>query len=268
MNPTSISNRTLENTSVATSAPTEKERAHTKNASAPQSAPKPVALVVFLENVGHILGMTLPQWVMNVIDYVTEEYAKVLLRVYGAHRRYDRVVILEDARATGQHLHDALLSVSATHRVDLLLLVHGNPRLLVGYRGTEFVTDEIFSALQAIRQQAPDRLDLRMVYGVNCHGATLAPVWLGLGAQVANGALGVNWMPEPSLSIFLRNWLGGQPYSVAVHRSNRLASRFWNRLLRLLPGAAASSAAAHRDHPAVASSRQIIFGRSDLTIDG
>ncbi|MCB0093221.1 MAG: hypothetical protein KDE54_35275, partial [Caldilineaceae bacterium] len=60
-----------------------------------------MALVVFLENVGHISGLNLPGWLMDVIDFVTEEYAKILLRLYGAYRRYDKVIILEDAQATG-----------------------------------------------------------------------------------------------------------------------------------------------------------------------
>ena len=72
--------------------------------------PKPLALIVFLENVGHIAGLKLPQWAMNTVDFVTEEYAKALLHLYGAHRRYDRVLVLEDARATGPQLAAALLA--------------------------------------------------------------------------------------------------------------------------------------------------------------
>ena len=60
---------------------------------------KPIALMVFLENVGHIHGLPLPQWAMDVVDYVTEEYAKVLLRIYGAYRHYTKVIILEDEQA-------------------------------------------------------------------------------------------------------------------------------------------------------------------------
>ncbi len=62
-----------------------------------------------------------------------------------------------------------------------------------------------------------------MVFGLNCYGASLSDVWLALGAVVVNGTPGVNWLPEPSLSTFLRNWLGGKRYSAAVQRSNRRA---------------------------------------------
>ncbi len=105
----------------------------------------------------------------------------------------------------------------------------------------------------------PDCLDLRAIYGLNCYGASLISTWLDLGAKVVNGAVGVNWFPEPSLSIFLRNWLRGRSYSTAVVRSNTMASRWWQRLL--------SPRGAKAVHPWVLSSRQIVAGRADVTID-
>src|SRR5690554_772158 len=90
-------------------------------------SPKPLALVVFLENVGHIHGVPLPRLVTQAIDFVTEEYAKLLLRFYGAYRRYEQVIILEDERATGPELVGALTQASRDHTIDLLLLVHGRP---------------------------------------------------------------------------------------------------------------------------------------------
>ena len=195
---------------------------------------------------------------MNVIDWTTEEYAKLLLRALGAHRRYDRVVILEDADATGPKLAAALLDCSAAHQVDVLLLVHGLAGQLVGHRGQEHVGAETFEPLLDAYRADPSTLKLRMVYGVNCHGVSLASTWLALGAQVVNGAVGVNWMPEPSLFVFLRGWLGGQPYSVALARSHRAANRFWRRIWR--------ADAAGRDHDFIRGSRQVIFGQRDVTI--
>lgn len=224
----------------------------------PHTNPKPLALVVFLENVGHIVGLKLPQWAMNLIDFVTEEYAKVLFRLYGVYRRYDRVIILEDDLATGPHLTTALTTASQSHQVDVLLLVHGHQGCLVGYKNQTRVGPETFGPLIQAYRQDPSLLDLRMVYGVNCFGITLAPVWLALGAQVANGAVGVNWFPEPSLSVFLWNWLHGTPYSQAVQKSNEAANRFWRKILR--PDASGC------DHPAVQSSRQTVSGWRDITI--
>ncbi len=218
---------------------------------------KPIALVVFLENVGHITGISLPRWLMRIIDWTTEEYAKLLLHLYGAHRRYDRVIILEDAAATGSQLLTTLQTIGRTHTVDLLLLAHGHEGRIVGYQGQEMVGEETFAALRQLRERGPDQLDLRMVYGLNCYGLSLAWQWLELGVQAANGAVGVNWFPEPSLSIFLRTWLAGKPYSEAVERSNRTANRWWGRILRSTPGA---------EHPWITSSRQIVVGQRDVSI--
>lgn len=220
---------------------------------------KPVALVVFLENVGHIAGLTLPQWTMNLIDFVTEEYAKVLLWVLGAYRRYDRVIILEDEQANGPALQAALLAASRTHQVDLLLLVHGVSGQLVGYRNCTRVDGETFGELQRIYQADPAALDLRMVYGLNCYGHSLAATWRALGATVVNGSVGVNWLPEPSLSVFLFHWLRGHPYSEAVRRSNHVANRFWRRIWRPNAG---------QPHAFLQSSRQVVVGAQDITVDG
>lgn len=221
---------------------------------------KPLALVVFLENVGHVAGLRLPQWAMNTIDALTEEYAKVLLRVYGAHRRYDRLLILEDAHATGPELQAALLVASRTHTVDLLLLVHGHEGQLVGHKGRCRVGSETFDELRRRVTADPACLDLRIVYGLNCYGLSLAPVWLELGARAVNGSPGVNWFPEPSLSVFLRRWLAGHPYSEAVIASNDTASRWWRRLLKTKNGAPDAV------HPWIQSSRQVLYGVCDVRI--
>jgi hypothetical protein len=220
--------------------------------------PKPAALVVFLENVGHVQGMPLPKWATNVIDFVTEEYAKLLLRIFGAHRRYDRVIILEDALATGPRLVEALVEASRGHQVDLLLLVHGHPETLVGHQGKVWVGPETFKPLLAAYRADPTLLNLRMVFGLNCFGVSLAPTWLAMGAQATNGACGVNWLPEPSLSVFLQNWLGGQPFSVAVQRSHAMALQWGVRIWR--------PSGEGKDHPYIAGSRQAIFGVRDVTI--
>jgi hypothetical protein len=220
---------------------------------------KPLALVVFLENVGHIQGIPLPQPVTQAIDFVTEEYAKMLLRLYGAYRRYDQVIILEDEQATGPELVAALTEASREHTVDLLLLVHGRPGALVGCRAQVDVGPETFQPLLAAYRKDPNLVNLRMVFGLNCYGASLAPVWLELGASAVNGAAGINWLPEPSLSIFLRNWLGGRSFSEAFERSHRAALRWGQRLWRAAPDGS--------DHPKIAGSRQAIFGVRDVTID-
>lgn len=226
--------------------------------SAAPAVGKPLALIVFLENVGHIHGVNLPQWAMTAIDWLTEEYAKLLLRLLGAYRRYHRVLILEDDAATAANLTRALIDVSATHTVDQLLLVHGQERCLIGYKGQEFVDAAAFDQLLARYVEDASLLDLRMVYGLNCYGASLASTWLALGAQAVNGAHAVNWLPEPSLSLFLRQWLSGANFSEAVGYSARRARATGKLLWR--------DRADGSEHPYIAGSRQIVYGRRDVTI--
>lgn len=219
---------------------------------------RPLALVVFLENVGHIVGLDLPYRVTRVIDWVAEEYGKIMLRFYGAYRQYDKVIILEDADATGANLANALLEASKEHTVDVLLLVHGHEECLVGYMGKELVGAETFGPLALAYKQDPSMLNLRVVYGLNCHGASLAKWWLALGAKAVNGAIGINWMPEPSLSVFLENWLRGVPYGHAVRRSNNAANSIWGQILR--------PKAEQDEHPAITSSHMYVYGNHEIKI--
>ncbi|MEZ4614239.1 MAG: hypothetical protein R2867_01815 [Caldilineaceae bacterium] len=219
---------------------------------------KPIALVVFLENVGHIAGVKLPPWAMQVIDYVTEEYAKLQLRVLGAYRRYDKVIILEDEQANGIALSEALVETSRTHRVDVLILAHGYIKQLVGFRDKTRVGMETFTPLCEAYCQDNKLLDLRMVFGINCYGYSLAATWRELGAQVVNGSIGINWFPEPTLSVFLYNWLHGLPYSEAVRRSNHTANRFWQYIWKRQTDGT--------PHAYLTSSRQVVVGGDDITI--
>lgn len=218
----------------------------------------PLALVVFLENVGHIVGLDLPRWVMRIIDWFAEEYGKVMLRFYGAYRRYDKVIILEDSEATGANLARALLDASKEHTVDVLLLVHGHEECLVGYLGEEMVGKETFGPLAVAYKADPSVLNIRAVYGLNCYGASLARWWMALGAKAVNGPMGVNWFPEPSLSVFLENWLRGVPFGKSVRRSNDAANSLWGKLLRPKPD--------EDEHPAMVSSYMRIYGSSEIKI--
>jgi hypothetical protein len=202
----------------------------------------PRALVVLLENVGHIHGVPLPNWAQNAIDFLTEEYAKARLRWFGAYRRYDRVIILEDDAATGTQLVDALLALGNDYTTDLLLLVHGRQGSLVGYRDQTQVDKATFDRLEAIYATNPHAFHLRMVFGLNCYGVSLGPVWLNLGAKIVNGACGVN----------------GDPYSIALMASHSQGLRWGQRIWQ--PDVHGN------DHPRIAGSRQVIYGVHDVTI--
>ncbi len=213
--------------------------------------PPPLALLVFLENLGHISGVSLPPWAMRIIDFVAEEYVKFALRWHGVYRRYDRVMILEDARATGPDLHAALVGLSRTHRVDLMILAHGAPGQIIGHDGKRIGQETLGPLLEAKRRD-PASVNLRIVWQMNCYGASLAAYWRALGAVAVNGSGGINWLPEPTLSLFLRKWLRGASFSEAVHHSATRAERTWKPIYRARPGAPL--------HPRLADSRTVIVG--------
>lgn len=217
-----------------------------------KTPPPPLGLVVFLENLGRFGGSKWPAWVAAAVDFVSEEYVKLALRLYGVYRRYDRVVILEDARATGPDLRAALVALSRTHRVDLLILAHGEPETIIGYKGLRIPAASFRPLLDAYRSD-PALLNLHVVWQMNCYGASLVQMWRDLGAQAVNGSAGVNWMPEPTLTLFLRRWLRGEPFARAVAESSRRAEAVWRPVYR--PGSDRAT------HPRVLSSRPVIAGR-------
>jgi hypothetical protein len=97
---------------------------------------------------------------------------------------------------------------------------------------------------------------------MNCYGQSLAPEWLSIGAQAVNGSVGVNWLPEPSLSVFLRGWLGGRPFGEAVQDSYRAASRTLGLIWRPHSG----QAGVKQPHEKIVSSRMEVFGDGELRI--
>jgi hypothetical protein len=208
---------------------------------------------VFLENAGRAGNLSLPAWASRLLDWSVEEYAKGAIWLQ-ARRHYRRIVVLEDERATAAQLWEALLQAGDAV-VDVLMLVHGQTGYACGY-GEHQVGEDFFSGMRWLQQAGVARFRLRAVYQMNCYGHSLAPQWLALGAQAVNGAVGVNWLPEPSLSVFLNTWLGGEPFGTAVDRSYGAASRLLGTVWRGSGGNGAS----RMPHPRIASSQMLVYG--------
>ena len=204
-------------------------------------------LIVFIENAGRVAGVTLPRWASQLLDWSSEEYGKLVVRVQ-ARRHYRRIVVLEDEEATASHLVRALLEADDAV-VDVLMLVHGQSGYACGC-GDHRVSADFFAALRQLRAVGLARFRLRIVYQMNCYGQTLGEEWISIGARAVNGAVGVNWLPEPSLSIFLNGWLGGRSFGESVRRSNRIASRALGQVWR----------GRGELHPKIASSQMLVFG--------
>ena len=139
------------------------------------------------------------------------------------------------------------------------MLVHGLPGYACGF-GSGWVGADFFEGMRRLQTAGLAHFRLRMVYQMNCYGQSLAAQWLSLGAQAVNGSVGVNWMPEPSLSLFLQGWLGGMPFGPAVTRSNQLANRFLGTFWRPSPDEHGRLIA----HPKIASSHMLVFGTPNL----
>jgi hypothetical protein len=214
-------------------------------------------LIVFLENGGRVGGVDLPPWLSQAMDRFSQGYARTAVWLQ-ARRHYNRIVVLEEEDATAARLWQALLDAGDA-TVDVLMLVHGQPGYACGH-GDNQVGADFFAGLRDLRAAGLAPFHLRAVYQMNCYGETLAPEWLSIGAQAVNGSEGVNWLPEPSLSVFLRRWLGGQPFGEAVQRSYRAASRMLGLVWRPQPG----RAGVRQPHDKIASSRMAVYGDERL----
>jgi hypothetical protein len=223
----------------------------------PVSSGSSSVLLVFLENGGRAGGVDLPPWASLAMDRLSQGYARAAVWLQ-AHRHYDRIVMLEEEAATAARLWQALLEAGDA-TVDLLLLVHGQVGYACGH-GDNRVGADFFAGLRSLRAAGLAPFRLRAVYQMNCYGQSLAPEWLSLGARAVNGSVGVNWLPEPSLSLFLRNWLGGATFEQAVQRSYSAASRG----LGLVWRPQVSRAGMKQPHEKIVSSRMEVYGDGQL----
>lgn len=217
----------------------------------------PSILLVFLENNGRVGGVNLPRWASLALDRFAQTYGRAAVWLQ-AWRHYDRIVVLEEQQATAAHLWQALVDAGDA-TVDVLMLVHGQVGYACGH-GENQVGADFFASLRQLRTAGLASFRLRVVYQMNCHGQSLAAQWLSIGAQAVNGSVGVNWLPEPSLSIFLRAWLGGQSFGTAVQDSYGAASR----VLGLVWRPRSDQAGAQQPHDKIASSRMEVFGDGRL----
>ncbi len=213
------------------------------------------SLVVFLENGGSFGPWVLPSRVRRCLDFSTEEVAKRLLHWHNVSSAYDDVWILEDHRALPEELMSALLGASVRHTVDVLILAHGCPAGIVGWQGA-VVGDSFFAEMQSWRERQAVSLRLRMVYTIACHSVHQMLAWRQLGAQVVNGISGENWLPEPTLSLFLRRWGRGQPFGVAATTAHHQAYRWGTHVMGRHP----------LWHKRLTTSQQCVVGTRDITI--
>jgi hypothetical protein len=179
------------------------------------------ALIILQENTGTLSSLEQINLPANVktaikatIDALAENFEdmKASLQASG---RYDRVHLLTDVKCTRADLLNRLVQerkdgnvvdmVVLGHGLSNFLQLHGSERLTGGSGGN------IRSLLADARSRgAADLNNLRMVYMCNCFGSTVNDDWRAIGARASVGAADTNFMPEPTTTFFMNDWLSGK----------------------------------------------------------
>ena len=187
------------------------------------------SLVVFLENGGGFGHLALPPAASRAFDYWCEVGARVMLSALGVNRFWHEIRILEDQRAQPEELLSTLVGLSQRSAIDLLVLAHGTDAGAVGWQGT-CLDQGFLHELQAVQVDRGLPVKLRCVYTIACRSGVQAAAWLAAGAHAVNGICGDNWLPIPTLPLFIHQWQSGLTFAEAAV-SAHLRTLHWARTL-------------------------------------
>ena len=190
-------------------------------------------LIVLQENTGRLVYLPdgTPAEVQALVNAVVDRLAETfenLKSTLQANGKYNKVVLLTDVNCTRAKLLENLVFYTKQGMtIDLLILGHGSPNALTIY-GRQYLTGQtstnlgnIRTLLTDARAQGCQKLNLRLVYMCNCDGSTTNDDWIAIGALHSIGPKGLNYMPEPQITFFMNNWVGGQtPGTAATNAYN------------------------------------------------
>ncbi len=121
------------------------------------------------------------------------------------------VIVLRDGTASYQDLKDQLISLARAGKiVDVFILTHGRGNYISVAGGIDS------QKIVAMKAENGGPLTIRSVYMMNCIGSSLNQAWLDAGAKVSSGSIGNNYLPEPTMFFFWRNWKEGQTFQAAA----------------------------------------------------
>ncbi|MEO8002481.1 MAG: hypothetical protein ABI644_11445, partial [Arenimonas sp.] len=219
------------------------------------------ALLVFQENSGNLgttvfgplldnLSAATKKQIEDGVDFFIEEFEKEFSGfAASAGREYNRVDFLEDATAVPDQFKAKIKElVNQDYTIDIITIGHGSNKRLVGFQGAS-ITDQ---TLRDLRNEVGRALPIRMVYMMNCRGSTLNSAWINAGAQVSGGSLGDNWMPEPMLHNFWKNWVGGMNFADAISDAYKSTRGIWSFIykdLTLIPAGVNATQALNDSEP-------------------
>ncbi|MGK7379766.1 hypothetical protein ACSFXN_18270 [Planococcus sp. 1R117A] len=193
-------------------------------------------LIVLQENTGKVafpfdLGPTIEKAAEDIIDLVAETFEDMKTNLQAADS-YNKVYLLTDIGCTRERLLDVLVAEAKINRiVDLLVIGHGrNEELLLHNNKSLTGTNmgNIRSLITDAKALGAASLDnLRMVFMCNCYGGSLNDDWLAIGAKVSVGSIRNNYMPEPMITFFMKNWINGQKAKDAANNAYETSKPFW-----------------------------------------
>lgn len=142
------------------------------------------------------------------------------------------VVILRDGTSSYADLRDKLLALSHEGKiVDLFILTHGRDDFISVPGG---INSQKIRDMKAENGGKP--LSIRSVYMMNCVGSSLNQAWIDAGAKVSSGSIRNNYLPEPTMFFFWKNWKEGQTFESAVTSAYRKTINLMNAPIRAFLG--------------------------------
>lgn len=133
-------------------------------------------------------------------------------------------------KPTNQNLVNHMIELAQDgYMIDLFVFSHGWTNKFRTSQGTHgqndsFGTTDILSEFSSSRTGLT-QMPIRMVYGVNCYGKTMAPTWREIGAKVTAGARYVNFYPN-QFGKFANEWnKGNVTFENAVKASDTATTR-------------------------------------------
>ncbi len=193
------------------------------------------------------------------------ESAELALNRYASAKPefFNDVIVLRDGTASYADLKNTLIAQSKNGKlIDLFILTHGSGNFISVTGGID--GDKI----RAMKSEYGKPLSIRSVYMMNCVGSSLNQAWLDAGAKASAGSIKNNYLPEPTMYFFWKNWKEGQAFESAVTSAYRKTIGLMNaaakEILQMLP---ASGPLDFENMDFVRDSAPVIQGQRSVTIN-
>ncbi len=107
--------------------------------------------------------------------------------------------------------------------IDVYIFTHGNCNTIATEDG-DINSDRITKELKNYKHFKGGKFPIRMIYQMNCYGATLNQEFIEIGAKAVVGTRYVNFYPN-QFNKFAREWKNGKSFKTSVKNSNTTSSR-------------------------------------------